>query len=396
MLFLICVFQSSVFFFAHGNRKCAVTDLWPLPKGTHVVRFSVSAVSPVSPVNYHVVQLFLFPTWGSEGVWFFSVFECSMVCHNVLNPQPLLHPEPSFVGLSRSGRVSRVEKVLTGQFDLSLMALDCCGQSCRRRTLSEWSFASISRSGVCQLHAFGQSHHRPMHIWPHFESNIFLLSSCSDQETASHLHPSSSLRSSSNRSPLFKHLAIFCFTSKKASKSFSFFLCCCHFVSLLVRCGCGRVGSERCRCCVACFAVCLLHNAHWPVTICVREKIASSSNCALWLTTTSWPYHRRVARSPFGDCSQSFVLFLSSIHSFVKDLLAYSLIFVEIEGSIRFGCDHDHALYWDLLLFSVDTDHVQQHFASCVEVVFSQIPHVSASIFPLGSSLVWIGRLPVR
>ena len=51
----------------------------------------------------------------------------SAQCHNVLTPQPLPHPEPSFVGLSRSGRVSRVEKVHTGHFDLSLMALECCG-----------------------------------------------------------------------------------------------------------------------------------------------------------------------------------------------------------------------------------------------------------------------------
>ena len=30
----------------------------------HVVRFSVSVVSFVSLVSYHVVQLFLFLTWG--------------------------------------------------------------------------------------------------------------------------------------------------------------------------------------------------------------------------------------------------------------------------------------------------------------------------------------------
>ena len=35
-------------------------------------RSSVNAVSSVSPVNYHVVQLFLFPTKGSEGVFFSS------------------------------------------------------------------------------------------------------------------------------------------------------------------------------------------------------------------------------------------------------------------------------------------------------------------------------------
>ena len=41
----------------------------------HVVRFSVSAMCSVSLVNYHVVQLFLFPTWGSDSVLLFSVFD---------------------------------------------------------------------------------------------------------------------------------------------------------------------------------------------------------------------------------------------------------------------------------------------------------------------------------
>ena len=36
----------------------------------HVVRLSVSAVSAVSPASYHVVQLFLFHTWGSARVLF--------------------------------------------------------------------------------------------------------------------------------------------------------------------------------------------------------------------------------------------------------------------------------------------------------------------------------------
>ena len=58
----------------------------------HVVRLSVSEVPSVSPVNYHVVQLFLFHTWGSGSV--FSVFfECCIECHIVLDHQTLLHPK---------------------------------------------------------------------------------------------------------------------------------------------------------------------------------------------------------------------------------------------------------------------------------------------------------------
>ena len=40
----------------------------------HVIRFGVSAVSFVSVVNFFVVQLFLFPTWGSGSVLFSGVF----------------------------------------------------------------------------------------------------------------------------------------------------------------------------------------------------------------------------------------------------------------------------------------------------------------------------------
>ena len=49
-----------------------------------VVRLSVSTISFVSPVDYHVAQLFLFPTWASEGVLFFCFvcfFECGIECH---------------------------------------------------------------------------------------------------------------------------------------------------------------------------------------------------------------------------------------------------------------------------------------------------------------------------
>ena len=67
-----------------------------------VACFSVSAASSVSPVNQHVVQLLLFPT---RGVLFFRrfffFFECCIECRIVLNHQPLLHPDPTFVNLSR-------------------------------------------------------------------------------------------------------------------------------------------------------------------------------------------------------------------------------------------------------------------------------------------------------
>ena len=43
-------------------------------QANHVVRYSVRAISSVSPVNYHEVKLFLFPTWRSEGVLFFGCF----------------------------------------------------------------------------------------------------------------------------------------------------------------------------------------------------------------------------------------------------------------------------------------------------------------------------------
>ena len=63
-----------------------------------VAVFSVSAVTSVSPVNQHEVQLLLFP-WCSVSLVFF--FECCIECHTVLNHQPMLHPDPSFVKLSR-------------------------------------------------------------------------------------------------------------------------------------------------------------------------------------------------------------------------------------------------------------------------------------------------------
>ena len=68
---------------------------------------------------------------------------------------------------------SRVEQVHTGQFDLSLITLDCGGDHPVADVLSEWSFASISCSRVCQLRVFERSHQRP-----HFDSQISFFPSC--------------------------------------------------------------------------------------------------------------------------------------------------------------------------------------------------------------------------
>ena len=79
--------------------------------------------------------------------------------------------------------------------------------------------------------------------------------------------------------------------------------------------------------------------------------------------------HRRISRCPFGVCSKSFVLvFCRRLIHFFVDLLSFCV--VELEGSIGFGCDHDHALHRDLFLFPVDVDPVQRYLASCVEVAF--------------------------
>ena len=49
-----------------------------------------------------MVKLFLFPTRRSEAVLFFVHFlECCIERHTVLNHQPLLHPDATFVGFSR-------------------------------------------------------------------------------------------------------------------------------------------------------------------------------------------------------------------------------------------------------------------------------------------------------
>ena len=267
-MFPILVVQSS---FLLWNRKCAVTDL-VTSQVNHLVCFSVSAVSSVSPVSSHVVQLFLFPTRGSAGVLLSDFFECCIECHTVLNHQPLLYLDATFVGFlrcmlsnvvtfrvySRSKLsvgvarddpsvsrcffvhllnvhvlVSRVGEVHTGQFDLSLIALVCFDDhpSADVLDLNELSL-------VCQLCDFERSHQRPYrHICKYiffistlrFPNHFFSCLQVSHKRTASHLHPSSSLRSSSNRSPLFKHLSFFLYNVKGYLRVMflPFFLFCC-------------------------------------------------------------------------------------------------------------------------------------------------------------------------
>ena len=102
----------------------------------------------------------------------------------------------------------------------------------------------------------------------------------SHKRTTSHLHRSSSSRSSSNRSPPFKHLAFLCVTSKDVSEScLSFFAASalpsfiCVVVVVLV------VEDVVVVVCVA--RVPLLQNAHWHITVCVREKMRPSSSCCV-------------------------------------------------------------------------------------------------------------------
>ena len=137
---------------------------------------------------------------------------------------------------------------------------------------------SVSCSREFQLRACKRSHQSQ------YKYGHILIPRCfcsclhvSHKRTASHLHPSSSLSSSSNRSRLFKHLAFFVQrqkTSRVISRRFflfaalsSFFRVIVVVVVLVVR--------------VVVVAVCafLSQNAHRHVTICIRECTASSSSC---------------------------------------------------------------------------------------------------------------------
>ena len=212
-------------------------------------------------------------------------------------------------------RVSRVAEVHAGQFDLALIALGCCG---------DHPFADVLCLGDLSFPFLVQEY-----------SDCVLLSEApAPIFHGHHLHPSSSLRSSSNRSPLFKHLAIFCNVRGCLRVVFLlFFLLLLLCLPFPCRCGRGRVGSGSCRrcgvcvCCSCTSAKCssarrrmpsrmlrillqpcllldcsssphsrifvraccvpLLQNAYWHITVCVREHTAFSSSCLSCMTARS-------------------------------------------------------------------------------------------------------------
>ena len=89
----------------------------------------------------------------------------------------------------------------------------------------------------------------------------------------------------------------------------------------------------------------LLQNTHWHVTVCIRECTASSSSCVSCMTTrghTIFAFHIVL----FGVVTVFRLCFFCRplIHLFnYFVLLSYCLVPVELEGSIGFVCDHDHA-----------------------------------------------------
>ena len=174
-----------------------------------------------------------------------------------------------------------------------------------------------------------------------FSKPLFL--SCLDvslKRTASHLRPSSSLRSSSNRTPSFKHLAFFCMMSgdisKKLSFSYSFF---------------AAAASPLFFCVVVVMVVLIVE----VVVVVVCLPCASVARCSLarhrmrsrmyrvllqmcLLYDHSLSYHLRVV-------TVLRITFCRPMIHVSNYLLSYCLVPVELEGSTGFGCDHDHALY---------------------------------------------------
>ena len=235
------------------------------------------------------------------------------------------------------------------------MALDCCGDhpSADVLCLDDLSFPSLVQEYANSVLLSEAT------SWPHFDSQI----SCfffrvSHRRPASHLHPSSSLRSSSNQSPLFKHLAFFYVMSKDISEELSFLF---FFFAVALVVGTVVVVLRVCR-------VPRLQNAHWHVTVCIRVCTASSSSCLTCMTTRS---HIIVAFHVvlFGDCSQSFVsVFYRPLFHFFNDLHSCCLVLVELEGSIGFGSF--------LELGSVHRQHCGA--AACPASEFKQPPTFSA------------------
>ena len=178
-------------------------------------------------------------------------------------------------------RVSRVAEVHAGQFDLALIALGCCGDHpfADVLCLGDLSFPFLVQEySDCVLLSEAPA---LIFLWPHFDSQIYFCSCLhvSHRRTASHLHPSSSLRSSSKRSPLFKHLAIFCNVRGclRVVVLLFFLFCCCCFVFLFpCRCGCRRVGSGSCRrfgvCVCVLFVQLCCKMLIGIVAVCIREN----------------------------------------------------------------------------------------------------------------------------
>ena len=119
--------------------------------------------------------------------------------------------------------VSRVGEVHTGQFVLALIAHECCRDHpfADVLCLNDLSFSSLYSNSVHLSEATSAN----------FDGHILMSRSLfvrvfhvSHRRTASHLHPSSSVRSSSNRSPLFKHLAFFVSRQRVSQGDFPSFL----------------------------------------------------------------------------------------------------------------------------------------------------------------------------
>ena len=151
--------------------------------------------------------------------------------------------------------------------------------------------------------------------------SFFLVSVFRSRELRPTVFPSSSLRSSSNRSPLMKRSCT-CLHDVKGYLGviflhFFLFCCCCClspsfgcFSLFLCCCGGSRDCSGSCRSRVACL----------PCAFVAKCSLARHRVCSkkfrvllqLWCLVYdfSQSYDHRVSNCPFGDCSQSFVLFV--------------------------------------------------------------------------------------
>ena len=180
-----------------------------------------------------------------------------------------------------------------------------------------------------------------MKMCPRFDSHISFFSfPCFAQENCVPLFfPSSSLRSSSNRSPLIKRSCI-CLHDVKGHLGviflhFFLFCCCCClspsfgcFSLFLCCCGGSRDCSGNCRSRVASLPYAFVkkcslarHRVCWK-----KFRVLLQLWCLVYDFSKS--YDHRVSHCPFGDCSQSFVLFVDvhpSIFSIICSRIASRL-----------------------------------------------------------------------